>query len=115
MLRSRGRSTRAGLAALVEQAVPRIEAAIRDAMSSSRSEDHPVLITEAALLARYRHMAMLSRLADITTSREQAVWLVVPEEGGGGPLLDRVPVPLTYASQFVHIDSSFAMAEGDAR
>lgn len=104
-----------GLAALVEQAVPRIEAAIRGALSSNPSEDHPVLITEAAPLARYGHMAMVSRLADITTSREQAVWLVVPEEGSGGPLLDRVPVPLTYASQFVHIEASFAMTEGEAR
>ena len=57
----------------------------------------------------------LSRLADITTPREQAVWLVVPEEGGGGPLLDRVPVPLTYASQFVHVDGLFAVTEGEAR
>jgi hypothetical protein len=104
-----------GLAALVEQASPRIEDAIRDALSGNPGGDRPVLITEAAPLARYGHMAILSRLADITTSREQAVWLVVPEEGGGGPLLDRVPVPLTYASQFVHIDGLFAVIEGEAR
>jgi serine/threonine protein kinase len=103
-----------GLAALVAQASAQIEARIHEALSGAPDVDRPVVITEAAPLARYGHMAILSRLADITTSREQAVWLVVPEEGGGGPLLDRVPVPLTYASQFVAIDGSFAM-QGEAR
>ena len=83
--------------------------------SGSPGVDRPVVITEAAPLARYEHMAILSRLADITTSREQAVWLIVPEEASGGPLLDRVPVPLTYASQFVHIDGLFVATEGEAR
>jgi hypothetical protein len=46
-------------------------------------------------------MPLLSHQADIATPRHQAVWLVVPEEGDGGPMLDQVPVPLTYASQFL--------------
>lgn len=104
-----------GLAALVDQSVPRIESAIDDALAGPPGVDRPVVITEAAPLARYEHMAILSRLADITTSREQAVWLIVPEEASGGPLLDRVPVPLTYASQFVQFDGLFVATEGEAR
>lgn len=104
-----------GLAALVDQIAPRIESAVYDALAGAPGVDRPVVITEAAPLARYEHMAILSRLADITTSREQAVWLIVPEEASGGPILDRVPVPLTYASQFVHIDGLFVATEGEAR
>ncbi|MBV9542971.1 MAG: hypothetical protein JOY61_01180 [Chloroflexi bacterium] len=59
-------------------------------------------------------MPVLSHLADITTSRPRAVWLIVPEEGESGPMLDNVPVPLTYASQFVRLDNAFVSAEGDA-
>lgn len=104
-----------GLATLVDQVAPRIESAVYDALAGAPGVDRPVVITEAAPLARYEHMAILSGLADITTSREQAVWLIVPEEASGGPLLDRVPVPLTYASQFVHIDGLFVATEGEAR
>jgi serine/threonine protein kinase len=104
-----------GLAILVEQSIPRIESALTDALSETGGISQPVVITEAAPLARYGHMSVLSRLADITTSRDQAVWLVVPEDSGGGPLLDRIPIPLTYASQFVHIDGLFIASEGETR
>ncbi|BCO59617.1 BREX system serine/threonine kinase PglW [Mycobacterium intracellulare subsp. intracellulare] len=104
-----------GLAALVEQSIPGIDAAIAGALSGAPGLDRPVVITEAAPLARYGHMSVLSKLADIATKRDQAVWLVVPEEGGGGPLLDRVPIPLTYSSQFVRVDDLFVASEGDQR
>lgn len=104
-----------GLAALVEQAIPDIDAAIKNALTGATGTDRPVVLTEAAPLARYGYMSILSRLADITTAREQAVWLIVPEEGGGGPLLDGAPVPLTYASQFVRLDGKPAASEGEAR
>lgn len=104
-----------GLAALVEQAIPDINAAIQNALGGSPGADRPVLLTEAAPLARYGYMTILSRLADITTPREQAVWLIVPEEGGGGPLLDGAPVPLTYASQFVRLDGKQVASKGEAR
>lgn len=103
-----------GLAALVEQAVPDIDVAIQEALAGATGSDRPVVITEAAPLARYGHMTILSRLADITTPRDQAVWLIVPEEGGGGPLLDGAPVPLTYASQFVRLDAKQLAIEGEA-
>jgi serine/threonine protein kinase len=104
-----------GLAALVQQSIPRIEATIADALSEAPVVDRPVVITEAAPLARYGHMSVLSKLADITTKRDHAIWLVVPEDGGGGPLLDRVPIPLTYASQFVRVDDLFVASEGEMR
>jgi hypothetical protein len=46
-------------------------------------------------------MPLLRHQADIATPRHHSVWLVVREEGDGGPMLDQVPVPLTYASQFL--------------
>ncbi|WP_349426543.1 BREX system serine/threonine kinase PglW [Microbacterium sp. LWS13-1.2] len=104
-----------GLAALVEQAIPDIDTAIETALAGAPGMDRPVVLTEAAPLARYGYMARLSRLADITTPREQAVWLIVPEDGGGGPLLDGAPIPLTYASQFVRLDGKPHAIEGAAR
>jgi hypothetical protein len=102
-----------GLGVLVEESVPHIEAAIADALSGAPGVDRPVVITEAAPLARYGHMSVLSKLADIATMRDQATWLVVPEEGDGGPLLDRVPIPLSYASQFARVDDLFVVSEGE--
>jgi hypothetical protein len=102
-----------GLAALVGQSIPQVQTAIEDALHDSNVE-RPVLLTEAAPLARYGHVPVLTHLADITTSRPRAVWLIVPEEGESGPMLDDVPVPLTYASQFVRLDGVFVSGEADA-
>lgn len=111
-----------GLAALVAQSVPSIESAIEEAMASAPEATRPVLITDAAPLARYGHMALLPRLADVTRRRANAVWLIVPQGTESGPVLDRETIQLSYGSQFVRLEgppkttaSSTSTAEGDTR
>lgn len=101
-----------GLAALVQQSVPAVEAALQQALQSAALGSRPVMLSEAAPLARYGQMGLISRLADIATPRQQAVWLIVPEQHAGEHLLDGTPVPLTYASQFVPLDAALEPREG---
>src|SRR5699024_6135560 len=107
-----------GLAALVRQAMPTIESAIEAAMSSAPEATRPVVITEAAPMARYGHLGMIARLADVGHHRPNAVWLIVPQGPQPGPHLDGVPIPRSYASQFLNLDNRAAVAtatEGDAQ
>lgn len=107
-----------GLAALVRQAMPTIESAIEAAMSSAPEATRPVVVTEAAPTARYGHLAMIARLADVGHHRPNAVWLIVPQGPEPGPHLDGVPIPRSYASQFLNLDNRAAVAtatEGDAQ
>ena len=69
-----------------------------------------MLLTEAAPLARYGHLDLLRRLADITTKRRQAVWLLLPQGGQPGAHLDGVPVPVSHAAQFFALDSALTSA-----
>jgi hypothetical protein len=59
------------------------------------TNDRPVLITEAAPLARYGQLTLLQRLADPTRSRPAARLLLVPARRSEPALLDGVPLPLT--------------------
>ncbi|MFE9407307.1 BREX system serine/threonine kinase PglW [Streptomyces sp. NPDC006704] len=93
-----------GLSALVQQAAPAVEEAITAAIASAPGSTRPVLLVEAAPLARYGHLDIVARLADITTSRAQAVWLLLPLGSDRAPLIDRVPVPLTHGGQFLCLD-----------
>lgn len=104
-----------GLTALVAQCIPALEGAIAAALTGAPERDRPVVLTDAAPLARYGHLGVIGRLADITTPKEQAVWLVVPLDlEGSAPTLDGAPLPLTYASQFVRLDGR-AVPEGALR
>lgn len=94
-----------GLAALVERAVPTVDAAIESALAAAGG---PVLLTEAAPLARYDKLAALSRWSDITTRRAQALWLLVPQLAGNhGPVVDGRPIPLGAPGQFVRLDGEW--------
>lgn len=55
----------------------------------------PLLLTEAAPLARYDRLTKLEELADRTTRRPAARWLLVPADGGGPPKLDGRPAPIS--------------------
>ncbi|MBF9127694.1 BREX system serine/threonine kinase PglW [Plantactinospora sp. S1510] len=68
--------------------VPAVEQAIDAA-------ERPVLITEAAPLARYGQLQVIQHLADPTRPRAAARLLLVPARGTGTPVLDGVQVPLT--------------------
>jgi len=79
-----------GLTDLVRHhVVPAVEQAIADAA------DRPVLITEAAPLARYGQLRLLQELTDLTRPRPAARLLLVPARRPEPAMLDDVPLPLT--------------------
>ncbi|GGP13222.1 BREX system serine/threonine kinase PglW [Nonomuraea glycinis] len=53
----------------------------------------PLLVVEAAPLARYDRLTVLERLADKATARPAARWLLVPVDRDGRPYLDHRPAP----------------------
>lgn len=68
--------------------------AVADALAAAS----PILITEAAPLARYGQMRLLQELADATVPRPAARLLLVPARRPDPVLLDHEPVPLTSRS-----------------
>ena len=95
----------AGLASLVNRTVPAVHQAIADA---GRDVGVPVLITEAAPLARYGHLATLSRWTDLAAPRPTAIWLLVPQlHGTTGGLVDGKPLPLGAPGQFIQLDEEW--------
>jgi hypothetical protein len=96
-----------GLAALVRDAVPAVETAVAEAAGGAPEGTRPVLLVEAAPLARYGHTGLLTRLADLTRRRRQAVWLLLPEEPGAGAELDGVPLRLSHGGQFLRLDDTW--------
>ncbi|WP_430297721.1 BREX system serine/threonine kinase PglW [Sinomonas sp. B1-1] len=92
-----------GLAVVVERALPAVEAAIQSGADDGGTR-RPVLLTEASPLARYGHADVLKRLSDLSVSRGQAVWLVLPQmDRNQGALLDGVPM-VTSPNQFLKLD-----------
>ncbi|WP_424535094.1 hypothetical protein ACOZ38_33685 [Sphaerisporangium viridialbum] len=57
------------------------------------TDTRPLLIVEAAPLARYDRLAVLERLADQATARPAARWLLLPVEQDGAPSIDGRPAP----------------------
>ncbi len=76
----------ANLRLLVELAAAGLERRLLD-------DPRPLLVVEAAPLARYGRLAVLERLADKATARPAARWLLVPVEQDGRPYLDNHPAP----------------------
>jgi serine/threonine protein kinase len=98
----------AGLAALVQRSLPAVEAAVEAACSSAPEGTRPVLLTEIAPLARYGHLAILSRWTDLAARRPQAIWALVPQLlGNQGALIDRRPLPLAAPGQFFRLDNEW--------
>ena len=100
-----------GLSVLVERSLPAIEAAITAAAAGKPEGTRPVLLTEAAPLARYGHLNMLGPWADLATHRPQAIWVLVPQLSGSyGALIDRRPLPLAAPAQFMRLDPDWIAA-----
>jgi serine/threonine protein kinase len=98
----------AGLAALVQRSLSAVEAAVDAACSGAAEGSRPVLLTEIAPLARYGHLAILSRWADLAAHRPQAIWVLVPQLlGNQGALIDRRPLPLAAPGQFFRLDNQW--------
>jgi len=102
-----GSRARAGLDELVRRAWPHVESSLEAAVSAGKAAT-PIVITDAAPLARYGHMDLLGRWTDLAAGRPRAVWLLVPQPSGNrGALLDGAPIPLAAPSQFVLLDSDW--------
>jgi serine/threonine protein kinase len=98
---------RRGLEELIRRSWPEVEAAVERALAAGR-EDSPVLLTDAAPLARYDNMALLTRWTDLAAPRRRAVWLLVPQlNGNHGPVVDGRPIPLAAPNQFVNLDNEW--------
>ncbi|MEV5820870.1 BREX system serine/threonine kinase PglW [Micromonospora haikouensis] len=88
------------------QVVPAVGAAIAAA-------DGPVLLTEAAPLARYGQLGLLQELADPTRPRPAARLLLVPARRPEPAVLDGVQLPLTSpASQSLWLAEEWIEATG---
>lgn len=99
-----GSRARAGLEELVRRSWDAFDEAMSTAAASA-APDSPLLLVEAAPLARYDAMPVLARWSDLGTARERAVWLLVPQLGANrGPVVDGRPVPLGAPSQFVEVN-----------
>ena len=98
----------AGLAALVQRSLPAIEDAITTALAGAPDGTRPVVLTEIAPLARYGHLAMLSRWTDLAARRPQAIWVIVPQlPGSVGAIIDKRPLPLAAPGQFFRLDAEW--------
>ncbi|WP_322753651.1 BREX system serine/threonine kinase PglW [Frankia sp. Cas3] len=97
-----------GLAALVARALPAVDAAIDDVSAGAPEGTLPTLLTEAAPLARYGHLARLGHWTDLGVRRMQAVWLLVPQLAGAEePMVDGRPLPLATPGQFLMLDAGW--------
>ena len=106
----------AGLAALVQRSLPAVEDAITAALSGAPDGTRPVVLTEIAPLARYGHLAMLSRWTDLAARRPQAIWVIVPQMPGSvGAIVDKRPLPLAAPGQFFRLDAEWIDARPESR
>lgn len=105
-----------GITAIAAQVAPSIEEQLRAATNSP--SERPLLLTDAAPLARYGQTQILARLADIATARARATWLLLPLGNYTGPVLDGADLQLSHSGQFVTLDEAWftqgAVPEGDA-
>jgi len=93
-----------GLARLVAIALLRVEEAIETYLSGTARGARPLVLTEAAPLARYGHLGLLSRWADLASPRAEAAWLLVPQlQGNQGAVIDGRPIPLAAPGQFLRL------------
>ncbi|WP_230415346.1 hypothetical protein [Micromonospora tarapacensis] len=91
------------------QVMPALRAAITAA-------DGPVLITEAAPLARYGQLGLFQELADPTRPRPAARLLLLPTRRAESATLDGVQLPLTSpTSQTLYLAQDWIAAADDAR
>lgn len=98
-----------GLAQLVRESVPAVHDAIEHAAQVAVG---PVLLTESSPLARYDHLASLSRWTDLAAARPQAIWLLVPQLlGNQGASVDGRPLPLAAPGQFLALDAEWIDAQ----
>ncbi len=95
-----------GVAFLVDRALPIVAGVVDAALASAGSG--PLVLTDAAPLARYGAVGRLSRWTDLSLARGRALWLVVPQlHANHGPLLDQRPLPLVAPGQYVPVEEAW--------
>ncbi len=100
-----GPSTDPDFRSLAELVAHDVLPAVRKAIEAAGG---PVLITEAAPLARYGQMKLLQELADTSRPRPAARLILVPARRPEPAMLDDVPLPLTSpASQSLRLPDSW--------
>ncbi|MEW2142672.1 BREX system serine/threonine kinase PglW [Micromonospora vinacea] len=87
-----GSSLDADFRSLVDLVRHQVVPAVKEAIAAA---DRPVLITEAAPLARYGQLGLLQEMADPTRPRPAARLLLVPARRPDPAVLDGVQLPLT--------------------
>lgn len=93
-----------GLEQLIERSMGDVDAAIATALS----QGSPVYLVDASLYVRHGGLSRLANWIDLTTHREQALWLEVPQlHANRGPLLELKPLPLSAPSQYVPVDGTW--------
>jgi hypothetical protein len=105
-----GSATAARVRALVASAVPRLEA---DVIAAGPV----VLCTGIGLLDRYGHLDVIERLRDLAgtaASPLRTLWVLVPADAGGPPVLDGRPIPVLAAGQWATITPGWLAASGSA-
>lgn len=87
------------LQALVDRALPSVEAELADSSGT-------LLVEHPGLLARYGHVGLFERLREriLAGGPLRGVWVLVPAEAAGGrPVLDGVPLPVLTPNEWVEI------------
>ncbi|QQS02053.1 MAG: BREX system serine/threonine kinase PglW [Austwickia sp.] len=128
-----GTRDRANLEQLVGMCLPEVWEAIASAIAATphpgedgaagpsggsaeagHAKDAPVVLTDVAPLARYRHLGELSRWSDVALPRERAVWVLAPQTPTSqGPVIDGQPLPLSSPGQYVRLDLRRLYASDD--
>ena len=89
-----GSRHRARLAALVADAIPAVEAALR-------ARTGPALLVNPGLLARYNQLSLIDRLRD---TPGPGVWLLVAGQDTHRPMIDSDPVPLISPNHWARVN-----------
>jgi len=96
-------------------AIPNVAASVEAVLGGAARGAKPLILTEAAPLARYGHLGMLSRWSDLASPRAEAAWLLVPQLlGNQGAVIDGRPIPLAAPGQFLRLDAEWIDAHASA-
>ena len=83
-----------------------VDRAVRQVVADVDATDRPLLLTDAAPLARYGKTDVIARWADQATPRRSARWLLVPQQGGRVPSLDGAALPLLSPTQALRLPAT---------
>jgi serine/threonine protein kinase len=72
-------------------------------------ETRRALLVHPGLLSRYGQLALLDKLRNAAGSRRgpPSLWLLVPQETAGLPMLDGHPIPVLSSAEWVHLNEAW--------